>query len=372
MNGAVLMLMLEPTPYILGFVREVKSFWIGTVEVAFVKRNLSQPWAECDVEDKVFAVGLISATRELWTCLKPGRYALVHLAGWSHPLIFMALMICALRGIPTAVESDTPYRAESTGWRPWVKRMLYPWLFRLPRLFLPGGSRQAAYFRNYRVPEERIRIAQMTVDIETIQAYQADLSTEQRKFIRERAGFSDAETVFLYAGRLERYKGILDLLDAYRVLKNRSNGANSVLLIVGDGTCRVAVDEAAGRLPGIVATGRLTGSDLFNTYIAADVLVLPSPADNWGLVVNEAMAFGLPVIVTDTVGCVDDLVEHGVTGLIIPSGDAAALAEAMQRLASDSELRHALGASARKRIRPWSLRNEAKRVTGGWQEVQRI
>lgn len=371
MNGNVLMLMIEPTPYILGFVRELKSIWKGTVEVAFVGRNLSQPWTECGVEDKVLPAGFVSAARELWACLKRGRYALVHLAGWSQPLIFLALVICALRGIPATVESDTPYRDEAAGWRPWLKRLLYPMLFRLPRLFLPGGSRQAAYFRSYGVPEERIRVAQMTVDIEAIRAYQADLSPERRSLLREKAGFSAAQGVFLYVGRLESYKGILDLLDAYQLVKHQREDEDSALLIVGDGSCRAVVEEAAGRLPGVVVAGRLTGSDLFNAYAAADILVLPSPTDNWGLVVNEAMAFGLPVIVTDAVGCVDDLVDPDGTGLIVPPANPAALAEAMCRLAGDRAFRHACGAAALERIRPWTLRNEAEQVTRGWLEVQR-
>ena len=369
MNGTVLMLMIEPTPYILGFIREMKSHWTGKVEVAFVGRNLSQTWDECFIEEKVLPVGFFRAALDLWACLKRNHYSLVHLAGWSHPLIFAALLICAVRGIPTTIESDTPHRTESAGWRPWAKRILYPWLFRLPRLFLPGGSRQAAYLRKYGVPEERIRIAHMTVDIVTIQDNLVDLSSGQRSCTRKRMGFSDFQTVFLYVGRLEHYKGILDLLAAYRDLKNRSNAVGCVLLIVGDGTCRVEVDEAVKLLPGMVATGRLTGSDLFNAYIAADVLVLPSITENWGLVVNEAMAFGLPVIATDAVGCVDDLVKPGVTGLIVPAGNSAALAEAMQRLASDSELRRAFGAAARERIQPWTLKYEAECVSRAWQEA---
>lgn len=370
MNGSVLMLMLEPTPYILGFVREVKSLWIGAVEVTFVERNLSQPWAKCDVEDKVLPVGLISAARELWACLKPGRYALVHLAGWSHPFILMALLICALRGIPTTVESDTPHRAEPVGWRPWVKRMLYPWLFRLPSLFLPGGSRQAAYFRKYGVQEKRIRVAQMTVDVDAMMAHQATVPSERRNRIRERQGLTEGHVVFLFVGRLESHKGIQELLDAYGELRKRA-AVECALVVVGDGTCRHEIDKAAEQMPGIVVAGRLTGADLLDVYAAADVFLLPSLKEPWGLVINEAMAFGLPVIATNAVGCVDDLVEPGINGLIVPPGNSAALAQAMQRLASDGELRRTWGAAARERIRPWSLRNEAERVVGAWQEVQK-
>lgn len=366
MNGyTVFMLMIEPTPYILGFVREVRSVWKGAVEVAFAERNLSQPWGECVVADEFLTAGFLPETRRLWARLKHGRYALVHLAGWSHPLIFTALLICALRGIPVTVESDTPRRAEPGGWRPWVKRMLYPWLFRLPRLFLPGGSRQAAYFSDYGVPDERIRIARMTVDVEAILTYRASVTPERRNRNRQRLGLAKDQVVFLFVGRLESHKGIRELLDAYR----ECTAAHCALLIAGDGACRREVDEAAARVPGIMVTGRLAGADLLDVYAAADVFVLPSLREPWGLVVNEAMASGLPVIATDAVGCADDLIEQGATGLIVPAGKPAALARAMQHLAGDAGLRRAFSHAATERIRSWTLRNEAGRVTVAWREA---
>lgn len=368
MNGTVLMLMIEPTPYILGFVREMKSHWAGKVDVAFVGRNLSQPWGECIIEEKVLPVGFFRAALELWACLKRKHYSLVHLAGWSHPLVFAALLICAVRGIPTTVESDTPHRTESGGWRPLVKRILYPWLFRMPRLYLPGGSRQAAYFRKYGVPEERIRIAHMTVDIETMGNYRASVTPERRSHIRERLFLKDNQVVFLFVGRLESYKGIRELIDAYSALRERI-GAVCALVIVGNGACRLEIDEAAKKIPSVVVVGRLTGSDLLDVYAAADVFVLPSLIEPWGLVVNESMAFGLPVIATDAVGCVDDLVKPGITGLIVPAGNSAALAGAMQRLASDSELRRAFGAAACEHIKPWTLKYEAECVSRAWREA---
>jgi glycosyltransferase involved in cell wall biosynthesis len=369
MTGNVLMIMIEPTPYILSFIRQIKSVCPGEVDVLFVERDVSQQWVECVVEHRVLPLGFLMAARVLWAHLNSSRYSLVHIAGWSHPVILMALLICAMRGIPTAVESDTPLREEPAGWRRWLKRLGYPLLFRLPRIFLPGGSRQAAYFRDYGVPPERIRIAQMTVDVETMRAYHATVTREQRAHIRNRMGITAGQVAFLFVGRLEARKGIRDLLVAYASLRERS-AVDCVLVIVGHGDCGRDVDEVAGRVAGIVATGRLVGTDLLNAYAAADVFVLPSRWEPWGLVVNEAMAFGLPVIATDAVGCIDDLVAAGVTGLIVPAGDSASLAEGMATLADDARLRYAFGAAGNSRIQSWSLRNEAGRVVSAWQEAQ--
>lgn len=368
MKSTVLMLMIEPTPYILGFIRELKSTWNGKVEVAFVGKNLSQPWDECVIEEKLLSADFFKAALELFKSLRPENYSLVHLAGWSHPLIFVALLICAVRGIQTSVESDTPQRTESSGWRPGIKRILYPLVFRLPRLFLPGGSRQAAYFRNYGVSEDRIRIAHMTVDIATMSSYYDNFTPQRRKDVRAKFLLKEEQVVFLFVGRLESHKGIRELLDAYRVLRERL-GSACALVIAGNGVCRPEVERAAQEMPDVVVAGRVTGTDLMDIYASMDVFVLPSLIEPWGLVVNEAMAFGLPVIASDAVGCVDDLVKPGITGTIVPAGNSAALADAMERFVSDGKLRQAWGAASRERIRPWTLRHEAECVSLAWQEV---
>ena len=82
--------------------------------------------------------------------------------------------------------------------------------------------------------------------------------------------------------------------------------------------------------------GFLNQTQLATAYVAADALVLPSDClETWGLVVNEAMACGLPIIASDQVGCVDDLVQNDKTGLIYPYGDIQALSSAMRQMVNN-------------------------------------
>ena len=122
--------------------------------------------------------------------------------------------------------------------------------------------------------------------------------------------------VFLFVGRLESHKGVDCLIEAFRKLNVERSRAR--LVLVGDGALREMVLTIAEANSSISYLGRLSGDDLWATYVSCDVLVLPSSFEPWGLVVNEAMAFGLPVIVTEEVGCVDDLVMDGHEGLVIP------------------------------------------------------
>jgi glycosyltransferase involved in cell wall biosynthesis len=177
-------------------------------------------------------------------------------------------------------------------------------------------------------------------------------------------GLPDDACVFLYVGRLEPVKGLAVLLQAYSSAAAASDRVR--LLVVGEGTLRDSVKSAAAGVPGMRWLGRLDGNALLNAYAAADVLVLPSTFEPWGLVVNEAMAAGLPVIVSENVGCVDDLVADGVTGLVVEAGSASGLATAMNRIAGDRPLRQAMRQAARERIAPWTLAAEAEIVMRAW------
>jgi glycosyltransferase involved in cell wall biosynthesis len=139
-------------------------------------------------------------------------------------------------------------------------------------------------------------------------------------------------------------KGWFDLLDAYAKL-NPEIRAIVGLVFVGDGAARAEL-ERRGQLikPGTVTfSGFAQKEQLAEFYALADALVFPTHSDPWGLVVNEAMACGLPVIATNVAGCVPDLVHDGINGLIVPVADAAELASAMTKLVNNDELRVQMG-----------------------------
>jgi glycosyltransferase involved in cell wall biosynthesis len=91
-------------------------------------------------------------------------------------------------------------------------------------------------------------------------------------------------------------------------------------------------------------------SELPGLYDLCDVFVLPSEREPWGLVVNEAMNAGKPVVVSDRVGAGPDLVEEGVNGFVYPAGDVAALADRLRRLIDNADNRTAMGARALEKV----------------------
>jgi glycosyltransferase involved in cell wall biosynthesis len=234
-------------------------------------------------------------------------------------------------------------------------------------LFTPAGTPQAAYVRSFGVPSSRIRIAQLTVDVAAIQTWSNAFTLDRRAKVRSCLQLANDNIAILYVGRLEPHKGVEDLLAAFMTLRGRL--PNARLLLAGDGSLRDRVIAAAAEMPAIHYLGRLADETLWEAYNIADIFVLPSRFEPWGLVVNEAMAAGLPVVVTDRVGCGPDLVQHGVTGLVVPAASVTALSTALETTCAETDWRRYMGSQARQLISQWTLANQARNTTAAWRQA---
>jgi glycosyltransferase involved in cell wall biosynthesis len=362
-----LLLYVEPTPYIEGLIEEIRRAWSGDLDVCYIAQVQSQDW-KIDTKSSggtILPVNRWRAITQLWRSLdRLSRGDVVHLAGFGHPLLVAALLMGKLRGLRVFIESDTASRHTVGGLKNFVKCVVYPPLFRLADHFLPGGKRQAAYLAAYGVPNTKTTAAQMTVDVASIMRYVATAGEAARDALRARLGYADDIRAVLYLGRLEPLKGVSDLLDAFADIASRREDVR--LMIAGSGSLDSLVRDAAAVNPHISYLGRLSGTEVLDAYVASDIVVAPSRFEPWGLVVNEAMACGRPIVGTDRVGCVDDLVTHGETGFIVPAEAPHALAGALELLASNDSLREEMGAAATRRIAPWTLQNEAAILVDCW------
>jgi glycosyltransferase involved in cell wall biosynthesis len=136
----------------------------------------------------------------------------------------------------------------------------------------------------------------------------------------------------------------------------RDNGHAATLFMVGTGQMEHELRHLANSLAleNVVFGGFINQAELPKVYAAADIFVLPSENETWGLVVNEVMCAGIPVVVSDEVGCVPDLVKDGVNGYHMKAGDISSLTTALERLLADASLRQRMGAASLSIIRGWS------------------
>lgn len=157
----------------------------------------------------------------------------------------------------------------------------------------------------------------------------------------------DDQKVILYVGRLVDVKGLFTLLDSFIQVKKKVPGAT--LLILGDGYLQSELMSYCQQqhISSVKFIGFVQSSELGKYYYSSDVFVLPSRYETWGLVLNEAMIFGLPVVTTSSVGAAGEIVLDKKTGFIVPPDDPEKLAEALVTILSDESLSRTMGENAR-------------------------
>jgi glycosyltransferase involved in cell wall biosynthesis len=365
----VVAIFIEPAPYILDLLRVARQRNPDIqLRVYFISASLTQDWGSS--LDDVAILLPASPWRALHILISDivrGQFDVLHLAGWGNPLMLCSLIIGGLFRRRITIESDTQLPIGLVLWKRAIKRVLYPGLFAFADIVFPGGTRQKQYFLHYGVPERKIRIARMTVDVTRI-IRQSDEARLDKPNLLAKWNLPKKAVLFLYVGRLNIHKGgIHDLVEAFAKL---SHPKNAWLVIAGDGELREYVESSVSRNDRIIYLGRLSPEKVSELYALGDILVLASHSENWGLVVNEAMAAGLPVIVSNRVGCVDDLVLDGATGLIVPGCDVNKLSEAMSCLAENDQLRQLMGSAGRQHISTWRLEDEGDILSAEWRGLK--
>jgi glycosyltransferase involved in cell wall biosynthesis len=212
------------------------------------------------------------------------------------------------------------------------------------------GTAAEEYAGQMGVSREHIFIAPNAVDNDLFASRANDA---RQNAPRLKTDFNLPARYFLFAGRLVKSKGVFELLQAYGSL-NENLRSQIGLVFAGDGSLRAELQCIATSIcPGNVRfAGFVQRDELASYYALADCLVFPTHSDPWGLVANEAMACGLPVICGQSAGCAADLVKSN--GRLIDSRNVDQLAHAMEELATDAELRRQMSHESLKIIRNYS------------------
>lgn len=211
---------------------------------------------------------------------------------------------------------------------------------------LVPGEKSLQHLVNRGADRQRIFRVGNTIDNDSFNQSLLAYGEVGKKEIRKQLGLAD-QKIILYVGRLVDVKGLFGLLDSFKIIENEIPGV--LLLVVGDGYLRSDLENYCQEMSinSVKFEGFVQPSDLGKYYFSADVLTLPSHYETWGLVLNEAMIFGLPVVTTTGVGAAGEIVVDQITGFIVPPDDSIALAEALERILSDASLARQLGDSAR-------------------------
>ena len=219
------------------------------------------------------------------------------------------------------------------GWKEFLKGFVY----RRWDGYLITGDRAHAYLERFGVPSSKMFVCGNPVDGATIESIAAE------------AAPVDRGPDLFFAGRFLRLKNLVPFLEAYSIY--RREGGQLGLRIAGFGEDEDRIRAQVSRTSGVQLLGHLQFSELVREYLRCAALVLPSYSENWGLVVNEAMHAGAPVLASTHVGCVPELLEEGKTGLLFDPLSEASMVAALHRFeALPHDERVAMSAACRSRI----------------------
>lgn len=290
--------------------------------------------------------------RRLATLLDRARPDAVVIPGWSDPAALAALRWGLKNGKPAVVMSEsTAFDAPRRAWQEWIKARVV----RRCAAGLVGGEPHAAYLAELGLPRTRVFPGYDAVDNDHFAAGAATVRADE---VAARARLGLPARYFLASNRFVPQKNLPGLLSAYAAYRRDAGEAAWKLVLLGDGPLRAELVQQAADL-GIAGDVSMPGfkqyADLPAYYGLAGAFVHASTSEPWGLVVNEAMAAGLPVLVSERCGCAADLVADGENGWKFSPDDPAALTALLKRVAAlDPSALAAMGEASRQRIARWS------------------
>ena len=255
------------------------------------------------------------------------------------------------RGDSTLIDSQSYFKRIA-------RNLALSWVFSHIDRAMYVGKANKDYFKAHGLKEHQLIFAPHAIDNQRFASHQDH--TTAGNTLRTSLGLEANATVFLFAGKLEPKKDPQLLLNVWKNLYL----PDAQLVFVGNGILEKALKEIAARIPSIHFVDFQNQQQMPAVYAMADIFVLPSkgPGETWGLAVNEAMAAGKPVLVSDACGCVQDLVEEGVNGWIFKAGDQAMLQAKIESISTDKNVLAAMGKKGSERIKQYNFEGIASAI----------
>lgn len=278
--------------------------------------------------------------------------------GWNYQAHFSAMR--HFKGkIPVFFRGDSTLLDETNGPKQAIRRMILRFVYSYSDFAFYVGRNNHQYFLKHGFSEDHLIFAPHAIDNQRFGDASGSMRLEAARW-RTNLGIADTDIAVLFVGKFEPKKDPLLLIRA--ALKLDKPGVHYIF--VGNGALEDQMKEMAGGKEQFHFIPFQNQSLMPAVYYMSDILALPSqgPGETWGLVVNEAMACGRAVLVSDRSGCATDLVEPGKNGYIMPSGNPHRCAELLDRMTSSRESARVLGEASKKLISSWSFEAVCKSI----------
>lgn len=259
----------------------------------------------------------------------------VWLQGWQVLAYWQAAVLCKIQGIEVWLRGEANNFRKIPMSRSIAKKVALGGLFICVDKFFYIGSANKSFYESYRIQPGRLLPAPYCVDNARFRA-QAQINRSRRGQLRNKFAIPENAFCVLFCGKLIEKKRPFDVIEGCQRFR-ATTAVPTHILFVGSGHLEAQVRQASKAFEAqggsVSFAGFLNQTEIGEAYVAADCMVLASDAgETWGLVVNEALASGLPCIASDSCGSANDLVGAADPKLVYPMGDAEALARSLRHL----------------------------------------
>ncbi len=283
------------------------------------------------------------------------KYDAVWIHGYATLSNWFAFLGAWLSKTPIMLRGDSHLLNYRPVWKRLLKwTMLMP-LFKRVNAFLAIGALNKEYYQNYDVSEKKIFHVPYIVDEDFFGKHNEKYESKDNE-IRRELGLSRDDVIILYVGKIfgQKGPGAFDLVKAFEKLQD----VNQVSLVfVGDGKEKHILEKYIKdkEIKNVIFAGFKNQTELPKYYKVADIFVLPSHKEQWGLAINEAMYFDTAIVASGQVGAAYDLVRDGANGYKVPVAKVDVLAGYLRNIIRDRELLHSMKIESRRIIQDWNL-----------------
>ena len=314
-------------------------------------------------------INLRERTLALFSAAKDYRPDVINLTGYYDPAQLLLLLWAKAKGIRVVMQNESTAADQQRGG---LKEKFKRWLFSKCDGFFCFGSQAADYVIQLGVDPDKILLRKNAVDNNMLQAaYEQALPnrTSQQHVL------GIPENNFIFVGRLLEIKNLFMLLSTFsEALKRSVHAAKWGLILLGDGTEHDRLKQQINTLKLAEKAILLPGRPWFRVpevLALSNVLVLPSRSEPWGLVVNEAMACGLPVLVSNRCGCARDLVHDGLDGFVFDPDQPDQLTHRLVEFMDGSVNVDQMGQFAKQFIAPYAPKAVAQEMLDGFIKIMK-
>ncbi|HET7116172.1 MAG TPA: glycosyltransferase family 4 protein [Hanamia sp.] len=304
-----------------------------------------------------------SLSNRMWDVINPSvirtlyksKSKIVIINGWSYFSNLLIILFAKLFGKKVWLRAENPWNQEVQKSKKSLflkKIVLKYFLFPFINKFLYIGKENKIFFEIYGAPSAKLIFTPYSVDNELFTKI-SNQNSEKKSSLSKELNLPNDKIIILFTGKFIEKKRPLDLIRAFYLLAS----PNAILVMVGEGKLRSEIENfvADNKVENVILTGFVNQSAITNYYSVADIFVMCSGmGETWGLSVNEAMCFSLPVIVSSTCGCSADLVREEENGFTFPEGDIEKLAGAISKLLSDEVARKKMGSASLEIVKNFS------------------